>query len=59
MNPLSDVEAIRQAHPEVAVHLYAGAGHAFMNETRPEMYRADAAKDAWPRTVAFFRERLG
>ena len=41
------------------VQLYPGAGHAFMNETRPEMYRPEAAADAWPRMVAFFRTHLG
>ena len=41
------------------VVIYPGAGHAFMNETRPEAFRPDAAKDAWVRMVAFFRDHLG
>ena len=38
-------------------HSYAGAGHAFMNEGRPS-YRAEAADDAWKRTVAWFDKHL-
>lgn len=41
-----------------AVHVYEGAGHAFMNETRPEAHRPQAAADAWRRLVAFLREHL-
>jgi carboxymethylenebutenolidase len=40
------------------VHLYPGAGHAFMNDTRPAMYRPEAARDAWARMLAFFRAHL-
>ncbi len=60
--PVSDVRELERrlaktphAHEIV---LYAGAGHAFMNETRSEMYRPQVAKQAWPRMVAFFREHL-
>lgn len=35
------------------------ADHAFMNDTRPEVYNPDAAKLAWQRTVAFFKKNLG
>jgi len=60
--PVADVEALRArlatSGQPYDVRLYAGAGHAFMNETRPEMYRPAAAADAWPRLVAFLRERL-
>ena len=38
---------------------YAGAGHAFFNDRRPDAYRTDAAADAWTRAIAFFREILG
>jgi len=41
------------------VVVYPGAGHAFANDTRPEAYRPEAARDAWARMVAFFRESLG
>ena len=37
--------------------IYAGAGHAFFNDTG-ERYNPDAAADAWPKAVAFLRENL-
>lgn len=39
--------------------IYAGTGHAFFNDGRPEAYDAAAAADAWERMVRFFREELG
>jgi carboxymethylenebutenolidase len=44
---------------EVSLHLYAGAGHAFFNEDRPEAYHEDSARLLWDRAVAFFRQTLG
>ena len=38
---------------KVEIETYAGAPHAFSNETRKDSYRADAAAAAWERTVAF------
>ncbi len=38
-------------------HSYPGAGHAFMNEGRPS-YRAEAAKDARQKAVAWFDRHL-
>ena len=40
------------------IRSYAGAGHAFFNDTGPDAYRPDAAADAWPRAVAFLRRHL-
>ncbi|HZS93640.1 MAG TPA: dienelactone hydrolase family protein [Chloroflexota bacterium] len=40
------------------LHIYEEAGHAFMNDARPEMYNGAAAKDAWPLTLAFFDRHL-
>lgn len=34
-------------------HSYGGAGHGFMHEARPS-YRAEAARDAWSKCVAWF-----
>ena len=60
--PLADVDELRvilghtdQPHD---IHVYAGAGHAFFNDTRPDAYRPDAAADAWPRALAFLRQHL-
>jgi carboxymethylenebutenolidase len=39
-------------------HSYPGAGHAFMNESRPS-YRAEVSADAWKRAVDFFNKHLG
>jgi carboxymethylenebutenolidase len=37
---------------------YPNADHAFFNDTRPEVYDAEAAADAWKKTLAFFRREL-
>ncbi len=37
--------------------VYPGANHAFFNDTG-DRYNADAAADAWPRTLAWFHEFL-
>jgi len=39
--------------------IYPGAGHAFMNDTRPDTFRPQVAKDAWNRAITFFRTHLG
>lgn len=60
--PLEQVEAFRErlaaTGQPAEVRVYAGAGHAFMNDTQPDRHRPEAAADAWPRMVAFFREQL-
>jgi carboxymethylenebutenolidase len=35
------------------------ADHAFFNDTRPEVYNAEAAADAWQRVLEHFRKHLG
>ena len=37
---------------------YAGCGHAFLNHTRPDAYRPQAAADAFERAVRFFEAHL-
>ncbi|MGH7362032.1 MAG: dienelactone hydrolase family protein, partial [Candidatus Methylomirabilales bacterium] len=37
--------------------LYPGAPHAFFADYRPS-YRPEAAKDAWPRALAWFARYL-
>lgn len=39
------------------VKVYAGANHAFFNDTGAN-YNAEAAKDAWAATLAWFREHV-
>jgi len=55
--PLSDVEQIRAAQPEAAVHIY-NAGHGF-NCDRRGSYDETAAKLARQRTIDFFGTHLG
>jgi carboxymethylenebutenolidase len=59
--PLADIQELerRLTRPAQEVRVYDGAGHAFMNDTRPEMYRPEAAADAWARLVAFLHEHCG
>jgi carboxymethylenebutenolidase len=41
-----------------AVHVYPGTQHAFFNDTRPQIYNAQAAQDAWKRTLDWFQRNL-
>ncbi len=38
--------------------IYPGAPHAFNNDTNPQRYNAEAAKEAWAKTLAFFKTHL-
>jgi carboxymethylenebutenolidase len=51
--------ALQAAGVDYQIHMYAGAKHAFNNDTHPERYNKAAAEQAWNRTVAFFKEKLG
>jgi carboxymethylenebutenolidase len=42
---------------QVDFKIYPGTDHAFFNDTRPEVYNAQAAADAWQRTIQFLRPR--
>ena len=59
--PIVKVEALRsglkQAGKTGEIYLYAGAGDAFMNDTRPS-YHPDAARQGWARMLAFFQKNL-
>jgi carboxymethylenebutenolidase len=61
--PLPDVEALRRRLARAAapaeVVVYPDAGHAFMNDTRPDAYRPETARVAWQRMLDFFRQHLG
>ena len=60
--PGSDVDALSAAlptgRPVSEIVTYAEAGHAFMNETRPEAFNAEASADAWARLRDFFVRHL-
>jgi carboxymethylenebutenolidase len=36
-----------------------GVQHAFMNDSRPDVYDAAAAAEGWDAMLAFFRAELG
>lgn len=40
------------------MHIYPNRDHAFFNDARPEVYDAEAAADAWRRTLDFLRRHL-
>ncbi len=42
---------------EASIHIYEGADHAFANPSGTR-YRAEAAEDAWAKTLAFFAKHL-
>jgi carboxymethylenebutenolidase len=48
---------LEKAGKKIELHFY-DAGHAFVNDTRPEAYNAEAAKLAWGRAVAFLKANL-
>ena len=52
-------EQLRDLGKEVKIFSYAGTSHAFFNDTRPEVYDDDAARQAWVRTLEFLRAKLG
>ena len=50
--------ALKAANIEYQIYVYEGAAHAFNNDSRPDRYHEEAAKLAWERTIAFFKEKL-
>ncbi|MFQ5913868.1 MAG: dienelactone hydrolase family protein [Nitrospinota bacterium] len=51
-------EALDEAGVSYEMKTYPGAEHAFHNDTGPARYNAEAAKDAWARTLALFAKQL-
>lgn len=51
-------KALKEAGKKYQLYIYEGAQHAFNNDTAPTRYNEEAAKLAWSRTVAFFKEKL-
>ena len=49
--------ALKEASIDYKIFMYEGAEHAFLNDTGPR-YHDEAAKLAWKRTIAFFKEKL-
>jgi len=59
----ADVERLAAAFKKYGkageIKTYPRAPHAFFRDTDPSVYRPDAAKDAWARAKAFFKQHLG
>jgi carboxymethylenebutenolidase len=60
--PPESVEALsrdlRGLGKQANLHIYPETDHGFFNDTRPEVYNEDRAKEAWKEMIAFFREHL-
>lgn len=60
--PVENVRAaedlLKSAGKTAEFHIYPNAPHAFFNDTRPHIYDATSAADAWERTLAWFRKHL-
>jgi carboxymethylenebutenolidase len=55
--PMSDVEKVRAAHPEIPIHVYP-AGHGFSCDERGS-YQAESARIALDRTLGFLKQHIG
>lgn len=51
-------EAIKKYNKSFTYKIFPGAGHAFNEDTRPDRYHPEAAKEAWGRTLEFFKKQL-
>lgn len=51
-------DTIQNAHPEVPIFVYEGAGHAFARSIDPTHYAAEAATLANKRSLLFFEQHL-
>lgn len=61
INP-QKVEVLKKAAQEYSLPLEVvsyDADHAFFNDTRPEVYDPNAARDAWQRVLSHFRKYIG
>ena len=58
---MRELEAsLKSMGKDVTFIYYPGMGHAFANEDNPlGTYNAEAAQQAWERTVEFLHKRLG
>lgn len=60
--PPADLEAFRSgaraSGQSVQLRLLPGAGHAFVNDRRPDAYRPDAAREALLAAIAFLQDQL-
>jgi carboxymethylenebutenolidase len=51
-------QALSEHGKEFEIKVYPGTEHAFFNDTRAEVYNAEASADAWGRVLELFRTNL-
>jgi carboxymethylenebutenolidase len=51
-------EAMKKYRKSFEYKIYPGARHAFFHDLRPDRYHPEAAKEAWARTLDFFKRNL-
>ncbi len=60
--PVADVDELREIlkreRKHFEIQVYDGAGHAFFNDTRPEMYRPEVAERAFSTAATFLAKHL-
>jgi carboxymethylenebutenolidase len=54
----STEQAMKKYNKSYTYKIYPGAQRGFHTDTNPERYDADAAKEAWTRTLGFFKKHL-
>jgi carboxymethylenebutenolidase len=52
------VKAMTTYKKDFEMRIYPGAPHAFFNDTSPQTYRPDSAREAWDRVLRFYRRTL-
>jgi carboxymethylenebutenolidase len=50
--------AMKKYNKSYEYKIYPGTQHAFFHDQRPDRYQPEAAKEAWGRTVEFFKKHL-
>jgi carboxymethylenebutenolidase len=51
-------EAMKKYNKVYNYKIYPGAQHGFNNDSNPDRYHPAAAKEAWGRTLEFFKKQL-
>lgn len=51
-------EAMKRFRKSFDYKIYAGAPHSFNSDNNPRSYREEAAKEAWAKTLEFFKKHL-
>jgi carboxymethylenebutenolidase len=54
----STEEAMKKYNKSYSYKIYPGAQHGFHSDTSPDRYHPEAAKEAWAKSLDFFRKHL-